>query len=118
MIPPKGSLVLVSFKCGNPKAPYYKPGYSVKGDIPEDLTDINNFWFKTPRGIQVELDDANNWLKVTLPGNQPIILQLTNNGLSVNSKVEFGKNPDHPIAKGDKTESAVTSILQDYLSTV
>lgn len=60
-IPQKGDLVRVEFELGNPRLPIWSYGYFAKKDgekeKPEELKEVTNFWFKTPSGHLVELDD-------------------------------------------------------------
>lgn len=72
VIPSKGDMVWVEFEMGNPRVPIWDYGhFSFKEDgktpqKPEELKDIKNYWFMTPKGHRVELDDTNLKIVVTL----------------------------------------------------
>jgi hypothetical protein len=63
-LPRKGELVWVSFEKGSTRRPVWKFGYpglksgTLNPDKPKHLRSIDNFWFRTPGGMQVELDDT------------------------------------------------------------
>lgn len=65
ILPNVGDLVWVEFEQGNTRRPLWKFGYFGKGEKPEALEDYNNFWFKTPGGHLVELDDTTGIIKIT-----------------------------------------------------
>lgn len=58
VIPRKNDLVWVKFEKGNPRRPLWSFGYFGKGDKPDELKDVNSFWFRTPQGHLVELNDT------------------------------------------------------------
>ena len=72
IIPKKGDMVWVEFEMGNTRNPIWNFGhfsFLPDGKTPEkpaELKDINNFWFMTPEGQRVELDDTNKQIIVTL----------------------------------------------------
>src|SRR5690348_4529424 len=45
VIPRKNDLVWVRFEKGNPRRPLWSYGYFGRGDKPNELKDINTFWF-------------------------------------------------------------------------
>jgi hypothetical protein len=74
VIPKKGEMVWVSFEKGNPRAPMYvlgHHGYSPDGKTPEKperLKDIKNYWFMTPEGQGIELDDTKKEIILSIIG--------------------------------------------------
>lgn len=67
-IPPQGSMVWVSFRLGDPNHPLWFHGHFGMGDI-INWTDkqkrVNNFWFQTPQGNLIELDDQEGTIRIT-----------------------------------------------------
>lgn len=73
IIPQKGDLVWCQFEFGDPKRPIWENGYFAKGEKPEALKDIQNYWFKTPSGHLIELDDKNKELRITTVNGKTLI---------------------------------------------
>lgn len=71
VIPQKGDMVWVEFEMGNPRAPIWQHGhfgFSSDGktnEKPANLQDVKNFWFKTPGGHTIELDDTKKKITIT-----------------------------------------------------
>lgn len=71
IIPEKKDMVWVEFEYGSPRKPIWMHGHFANqiddktSEKPDELKDIKNFWFKTPGGHIVEMDDTNQWVKVT-----------------------------------------------------
>jgi hypothetical protein len=57
VIPRRNDLVWVSFERGNPKKPLWAFGHFGKNEKPDDLKSIKKFWFRTPEGISIVIDD-------------------------------------------------------------
>jgi hypothetical protein len=64
VLPQPNDLVWVSFEKGNPRKPIWHFGYFTKGEKPSELVDPNIYWFRTPKGLTVKLDD--NTEKITI----------------------------------------------------
>jgi hypothetical protein len=58
-LPQKNDLIWVSFEKGNPRKPIWHYGYFTKGAKPDDLKDTSLFWFRTPKGLTILVDDKN-----------------------------------------------------------
>lgn len=72
VIPEKNTLVWATFEFGDPQRPLWEHGYYGKGEKPEELKDIKNFWFKTPQGHIIELDDTKKELRITTANGKTI----------------------------------------------
>lgn len=66
-IPQVNDVVWVEFELGNPKKPIWSYGHFGKGEKPEDLKDPNLYWFRTPNGLQLLMDDNSLITKITTP---------------------------------------------------
>ena len=72
VLPQKGDLVWVEFEMGNPRKPIWQFGHftylndGLTNQKPENLRSVKNYWFKTPDGHLIELDDENKKIVVTL----------------------------------------------------
>lgn len=68
VLPKKGDMVWVEFEMGSPRKPIWDYGHFSKTqgekDKPEELRDPNTYWFKSPEGHLVIIDDTNNQVKV------------------------------------------------------
>lgn len=120
IIPQKGELVWVEFEMGNPSKPIYSLGHFGKNDQTgekekpaEIATNFDNFWFKTPNGNSIELDDKNKLIRFTdANGN---IFKISSegfdwglNGGKINLGQEGGAN--EPAVKGDKNIDALKAL--------
>lgn len=74
-IPPIKTTVWVEFEQGNPKRPTWFHGHFGKGEKPESLSHIKNFWFKTPGGHLVEFDDNTNVIRLTHANGSKIVIK-------------------------------------------
>lgn len=69
-IPKVGDMVWVEFELGDPRKPIWSYGhFSLDKDNNPDkeksLSNITNYWFKTPGGLLIELDDTNSVIRLT-----------------------------------------------------
>lgn len=83
-IPSVGDMVWVEFELGDPRKPIWSYGHFSLGadnkpDKSESLSNLANYWFKTPGGIIVELDDTNSLVRITNPNGKMITFKDTIN---------------------------------------
>lgn len=67
-IPPEGTMVWVSFRLGDPDHPLWEQGHFGKGDTDNWTTKqkrYNNYWFQTPQGNIIEMDDEEGTIRIT-----------------------------------------------------
>jgi hypothetical protein len=83
ILPQKGEVITVIFEMGDPSKPRWKHGYFGKGDIPKELRSPNLYWFKTPNGLLVEMDDDKEEVRVTDTHKNTI--HLSAKGISIDS---------------------------------
>jgi hypothetical protein len=101
-LPQKGDLVWVEFEQGNIRRPLWKFGYFAKDEKPEELNDYNNYWFKTPGGHLIELDDTNELVRVTSKDNTYII--------------KLGETEVEPMVLGDTNQAKMEELIDLLLS--
>ena len=103
MIPPKGTMVWVEFEKGDPNKPIWSHGsHSIKSQLPKELKDPNFFWFKTPGGNFIGLNDTTGEISITNKNGDSIT--STNKGISFKSE---------KIYLGDKEKANETAALGD-----
>lgn len=76
VIPQNGDLVWVEFERGHPEVPIYTWGYFGNKEIPtddSDLVDPNCYWFITPGGIRVKLNDTKKTITISANGAEIVL---------------------------------------------
>lgn len=118
VIPPKDSMVWVSFKYGNPKSPLYSHGYHGPNEKPDKLRKVDNYWFRTPKGNEVQFDDGEKKIIITqLDGT---LINIEKDKISLNGNEVFLGNlnrASHPIGFGDKT-AETSGDMAKYLGNI
>lgn len=78
-IPQKGDFIWVSFEKGNIRKPIWNHGYFSKGKVPDDLTNTKLYWFRTPSGLTILIDDINGTISLYKKDGelQPMVLGET-----------------------------------------
>lgn len=114
VIPQRGDVVKVRFYMGKISKPQWEHGYFARGEKPIDIQGYDNYWFKTPSGHLIIIDDKENTIKIE--HNQGNYIYINNNAISLvrnNKKVSLGKldNSDEPAVLGNKNEEALNKIL-------
>lgn len=95
VLPQTNDLVWVEFERGNPKKPIWSHGHFGKNEKPLNLRNPKNYWFKTPGGHLVELDDDTR--AITITDSNGNILTMDDSGIAIDA----GNNPIF-IGKGGK----------------
>lgn len=106
VIPNVGDVVWVEFEFGDPKRPIWSYGYFGKDDKPRELKDYNNYWFKTPQGNIVELDDTTETIRFTSKGGKII---------EILDKIHLGAKggAQQPAVVGDDAKEVLDDIYSD-----
>lgn len=75
VLPQKADLVWVSFERGNPEVPIWFHGHWGKDEKPtgSEYKDPNSYWFKTPGGHTVMINDTNEYIYAELKGGEKYI---------------------------------------------
>jgi len=120
VLPPKGSVIQVTFTFGSPKYPRWEHGFFGKtADKTSEISDPelqkkNNYWFKTPGGLLVSLDDDKK--TVNIIHTSGISFRVGENSIDLKvdgGYINLGKfdEADEPAVLGDKLESRLSEIL-------
>lgn len=64
ILPQKNDLIWVSFERGNPRKPLWSFGHFTKDQVPEELKGPNKFWFRTPKGLTILIDDNDKTISI------------------------------------------------------
>lgn len=78
-IPQTNDLIWVTFEKGNLRRPLWSHGYFAKDEIAEELKGTHLFWFRTPAGITILVDDKKREVHLFEKGKelQPMVLGNT-----------------------------------------
>lgn len=120
VLPQKGDLVWVEFEGGCPEIPIWNHGYFGKNEMPndEELKDPNTYWFKTPKGNLVLLNDTKNLIRIkTSLGD---IVELNESSVSIVTKKQISlgtlNKSDQKAVLGDKQLDALLSFVDTLKS--
>lgn len=81
VLPQANDLVWVSFEKGNPRKPIWHYGYFSNGQKPADLVNPNIYWFRTPKGLTIKLDDDAEIVSVFKKNGIPVQPAVLGNSL-------------------------------------
>ena len=114
VLPKRGDVVKVRFYMGKISKPQWEHGYFARDEKPTDIRGYDNYWFKTPSGHLVIIDDKENTIKIE--HTQGNYIYINKNAISLvrnNKKVSLGKldSSDEPAVLGNKNEATLNKIL-------
>ena len=103
VLPQKGDLVWVSFEGGHPEVPCWQHGYFGANEMPtdDDLKDPNCYWFITPQGHKIKVNDTKSYIHIQHKGGQ--IVYIDDQAISLIS--------DKAISLGTKDGSSQPAVL-------
>ncbi len=108
VLPRVGDLVWVEFELGNCEFPVWSHGHPGKQDVPkeDELKDTNSYWFKSPKGNLIIIDDTNDTIYAKHSSGQTIKIGDKAISLISDKMVSLGSEnkSDEPALLGDKTE--------------
>jgi hypothetical protein len=117
-IPQKGDLVWVEFEGGHPSKPIWSMGYRGKGEVPSeaDATDYDCYWFITPKGHVIKINDTKNYIHIKTQQGDYVELNSNSISLVTDKKISLGHldNSAEPAVLGNKNEDVHTDV-QDIL---
>lgn len=76
MIPQRGEMVWVEFERGHPEVPIYSNGHFGNGEMPTDdadLKDPNCYWFISPGGQRIKINDTKKYFSIQSNGAEVVI---------------------------------------------
>lgn len=99
VLPQKDDLVWVEFEGGHPEVPIWSHGYRGKKEVPsdKDLRDVNTYWFKSPKGNLVLINDTKKTIRIKL---------------SIGNTIEIN---EQGISLGKETKSTYSGVLGEEL---
>lgn len=115
VIPQKGDVVWVEFEGGHPELPVWSLGHPAKREVPNShkrgLIDKDTYWFLSPRGNLVIINDTKNLIAIQhslgdyVELNQQSISLVTKRAISLGSL----DKSEQPAVMGDD----LTKVLED-----
>lgn len=108
VVPQKGEMVWVEFEGGEPEVPVWSHGHLAREDAPTDdteLTDKDCYWFITPKGHKVKINDTKNTITIKHKDGQYV--QFTEDSISLVS--------DKAISHGSLDKSNYHHVLGEEL---
>lgn len=125
VLPSKGDLVNITFEMGNPRHPLWEFGRygkdsTGKSEISdEELQKKNNYWFKTPNGLTISLDDDKRYIWLKHTAGLKFRISEDSIDLDVNGKLlNLGKldSANEPAMLGDTWENKMSKILDHVMA--
>lgn len=120
IIPNKGDMVWVEFEGGNPEIPVWShghPGTEERNNDPE-LKDIKTYWFKSPNGNMVVINDTKNTIHVQTSLGDAV--EINDKGISIITQKEISlgtiNKSDQPAVLGNDVEDVLKD-MQDFMQT-
>lgn len=120
VMPPVGSVVYIQFELGDPSKPLWQHGYHANGDIPEEYGRPDHYWFMTPGGATVEIDDEKK--EITINDHNGNSIEVNENGVSIDVKSSKKKiylgdinKADEPAVLGDTLEDLLKQIIDNQV---
>lgn len=105
IIPPVGEIVWAEFERGHPEVPIYSHGHFGQGEMPTDdadMLDVNCYWFRTPYGHTIKLNDTKKYITILSSGAE----------VTINSTGQFRiKNGNMDM------KTLLMNMLQTYMDT-
>lgn len=115
IIPQKGEMVWVEFERGHPEVPIYSNGHFGNGEMPTDdadLLDTNCYWFITPQGHRIKINDTKKYIHISDLSGHYIELNPTGVSIVADKSISLGTlNASAQKAMlGDNTKELLTTI--------
>lgn len=114
VIPNKGDVVWVEFEGGQPEIPVWVHGHPARKEMPkrEELKDKNTYWFITPRGHKIILNDTKNTIQIEHQLGD--VVEFNEKGVSISCT-----NNKRILVKNNQTslKSILNNMLTMYMKT-
>jgi len=114
ILPQKGDVVWVEFEQGNPEVPIWMHGHFAAKEIPNgDYADPNCYWFKTPKGNEVIINDTKKYIIIQLQdGKVKQIFNADELTLGHDKLIKLGEKAEQPVIKGNDHNTQEKKLLQ------
>jgi len=112
VIPEKKDMVWVMFEKGNPRKPIWEFGHFGEMEKPQELSSIKKYWFRTPGGLTLLLDDDSN--RIQLQVKDGMIFEINKDGISSGkdqSSTYKAVKGDTAKAEWEKEKDRVSAIV-------
>lgn len=108
IVPQKGDVVWVEFEGGCPEVPVWSHGHPGRRELPKDeqLKDKNCYWFVTPKGHKVLINDTKNTIHIEHRLGD--VVELNSEGIDI-----VGKGSRRISVKNGQV--SLKALLQDIL---
>lgn len=120
VMPPIGSVVYIQFEMGDPSKPLWIHGYHGQGEIPDEYGRPEHYWFMTPGGATVEIDDGKQ--EITINDHHGNSVELNENGVSIDVKSSKKKiylgdinKADEPAVLGDTLKDLLAEVIDNQI---
>lgn len=114
VVPQLGDLVWVEFEGGAPEVPIWTHGHPGKKEVPEDtaLHDKDCYWFLTPKGHKVVINDTKNYIEITSRLGDTVIIDEEAISLITKKKISLGskRKSEYKAVLGEKNKEVLEDI--------
>lgn len=121
VLPQKGDVLWVSFEFGHPEVPCWQHGYFGTDEPPtdDDLDDPNCYWFKTPKGHLIKVNDTKSYIHIQHKGGQTILIDDNYISLISDKQISLGTKDgsNEPAMLGDSTKELLNTMV-DFMDTL
>jgi hypothetical protein len=117
VIPNKGDVVWVEFEGGCPELPLWSHGHFGRKEIPTDdteLADKDCYWFITPKGAKVKINDTKNTIHVRSQLGD--IIEINEKGVSLVTKKAISLGQLNKSAEQGVLGNKLEDLLKDIVS--
>lgn len=104
-LPQTNDIIWVEFEKGNPRKPIWSHGYFGTDEKPEELKNVKNYWFKTPGGNLIELDDDTEVIRITHKSGR--VIEMNGDNISLGSKDHSAE----PAALADTLKGKLETLI-------
>jgi len=115
VLPQRGDTVWVEFEGGKPEIPIWMHGHPARKEMPkddEDLADKNCYWFVTPSGHKIKINDTKNIIHIFHKDGQSV--ELNEKSISLVSEVAISLG----TLDGSKSKGVLGDELKDLLTDI
>lgn len=120
ILPQRGDIVRVEFESGDPKAPIWSFSHFARYEKPdeEELKDVKSFWFITPGGHRVVINDTKNYIHIEDSQENKVTIDEVGITLQVKdgNKINLGNPITDKAVLGDKLHDVLKELVETLQS--